>query len=61
MDYYNFSSVIFILRIFEFFSQFNLVLAISNAKISIKKTLLSSLLFASLFEIIKIFIPQYLI
>ena len=60
MEYYNSSLVFFILRIMEFFSQFSLVLSILTLKINTKKVLTASVLFAMIFETVKIYIPQYL-
>ena len=60
MDYYIFTPLLFILRIFEFCSQLTLSLTITNSKISIKKLCISSTCIAIIFEIFKLFIPQYL-
>ena len=60
MDYYIFTPLLFILRIFEFCSQLTLSLMISSSKINIKKLLLSSICIATIFETFKLFTPQYL-
>ena len=60
MDYYIFTPLLFILRIFEFCSQLTLSLLISNSKINIKKLFLSSIFVTIIFETLKPFIPQYL-
>jgi len=60
MDYYVLTPLFFVLRIAEAFSQFSLVLAISNVKISLKRFFLGSIIFTILFEVVKNFIPQYI-
>lgn len=60
MDYYILSPMLFILRLLEIFIQFNLISIISNTNFNSKKLLVSTLLFSIPFELIKIFIPQYL-
>jgi len=60
MDYYILSPLLFILRIMEAFSQFSLILSISNANVGMKKFFSGALLLTVLFEIVKITMPQYL-
>lgn len=60
MEYLILSPLFFTLRIIEFLSQLTLTLSILKAKVNILKLILSSILFATLFEIIKLYTPQYL-
>ena len=60
MDYYIFTPLLFVLRIFEFCSQLTLSLTITNSKINIKKMIFSSIGIATIFEIFRAFTPQYL-
>ena len=60
MDYYLITPLLFILRIVEVFSEFTLALEIVNIKASLKRLFFGTILFATLFEIAKIFTFQYL-
>lgn len=60
MDYYILTPISFILRIFEAFSQFSLVLSLLGGKIFTKKHFIGSILFSIIFELGKLICPQYL-
>lgn len=60
MDYYILTPISFILRIFEAFSQFSLVLSLLGGRIFTKKHFMGSILFSIIFEIGKLICPQYL-
>jgi len=59
MDYYILTPFLFVLRILEVFSQLSFILIISNTTFSAKKFFGGSILLAIVFELIKVFIPQY--
>ena len=60
MDYYVLTPVSFLLRIFEAFAQFALVLTLLRKESFTKKHFLGAILFSIIFEIVKVWIPQYL-
>lgn len=60
MDYYVLTPISFILRIFEFFSQFTFVLTLLGKNITIKRKIVGAILFTIIFELGKLLVPQYL-
>ena len=60
MDYYILSPLLFVLRIIEVIVQLSLTLTIAGTKVGVKRFCLGAILFATLFEIIKVVTPQYL-
>ena len=61
MEYYILTPTLFVLRIIEVFSQFSLILVISNTKFNFKRFLCGAILLAVIFEIIKVGVPQYFV
>lgn len=60
MDYYVLTPISFLLRIFEVFSQFSLILILLGKNIFSKRHFIGAILYSIIFEISKMICPQYL-
>lgn len=60
MEYYILTPISFVLRIFEFFAHFSVVLSLTGGIIFSRKHFLGAILFSIIFEIGKLICPQYL-
>lgn len=61
MDYYILTPISFVLRVFEFFAQFSVVLALNDKKKFNRKHIIGAILFSVLYELAKIVVPKYLL
>lgn len=61
MEYYILTPISFVLRIFEFFAQFSVVLALNDKKKFDKRHIIGAVIFSVLYELTKIIVPKYLV